>query len=213
MDRKYGVEPLLLDNIRIDCNEMMLYMYLPIYIEDLHDNIRVPERLKIFNSLIYSSIGNVQSMDIKYKYMYLTVKCRYVDRYNLANRPGWHSDGFGTDDINVIWCDNDPTVFSIQDFDLSDDHNLSMKEMTNQCNPINNKTYNSYDLLLLDQYVIHRSPIIEDAKIRTFFKLSFSNYRYNLIGNSHNYLFDYKWDMHQRQIERNHPIYEESDIS
>lgn len=33
------------------------------------------------------------------------------------------------------------------------------------------------------------------------------NNRYNLAGNSHNYLFDYKWDMHPRAKTRNDPAY------
>ena len=38
-------------------------------------------------------------------YMYLTVKRQYQSKSKLFNRPGYHSDGFLTDDINYIWSD------------------------------------------------------------------------------------------------------------
>lgn len=40
------------------------------------------------------------------------------------NRMGYHSDGFLTDDINYIWCDNNPTIFNISAFNLTLDENL-----------------------------------------------------------------------------------------
>ena len=40
---------------------------------------------------------------------------------------------------------------------------------------------------------------------RTFFKLSFSKDKYDLKGNSHNYLFDYNWEMRERKENRNIP--------
>jgi len=41
--------------------------------------------------------------------------------------------------------------------------------------------------------------------MRTFVKISFSKDKYDLIGNSHNYEMDYKWDMKERKEERNIP--------
>ena len=42
-------------------------------------------------------------------------------------------------------------------------------------------------------------------RARTFIKVSFSDQKYNLKGNTHNYLFDYEWDMIDRSVSRNDP--------
>lgn len=41
--------------------------------------------------------------------------------------------------------------------------------------------------------------------MRSFFKISVSTHRYDLLGNSHNYLLDYSWPMLDRQTLRNQP--------
>jgi hypothetical protein len=43
--------------------------------------------------------------------------------------------------------------------------------------------------------------------MRSFLKISLSHQKYNLVGNSHNYLFDYNWDLHDRDTLRNDPAY------
>jgi hypothetical protein len=41
--------------------------------------------------------------------------------------------------------------------------------------------------------------------MRRFVKVSLSSHRYNLIGNSHNHLLDYDWQMFPRDAARNDP--------
>jgi hypothetical protein len=41
--------------------------------------------------------------------------------------------------------------------------------------------------------------------MRAFLKVSISKDKYDLIGNSHNYLLDYDWQMKERKQERNIP--------
>jgi hypothetical protein len=103
-------------------------------------------------------------------YIYLTAKRLFVGPNCVGNRPGWHTDGFGTDDINYIWCDSLPTEFCVnQHFNLSDDHEASMRQMEDQAKPENIKTYPVGSLLRLDSAVVHRCarPVTEGYRITT----------------------------------------------
>jgi hypothetical protein len=121
------------------------------------------------------------------------------------NRMGWHSDGFLTDDINYIWCDKYPTIFNKSNFILSPDDTLSIQEMEMQADPLNDVTYNENQLIRLDQFNIHKVAPVKSGGMRTFLKVSISKDKYDLIGNSHNYLLNYDWKMKQRKEQRNIP--------
>lgn len=67
-------------------------------------------------------------------------------------------------------------------------------------------TYGDRVLMRLDSSVIHKaSEIPAPGGNRSSIKVSFSNERWNLSGNSHTYLFDYKWQMFGRAPIRNDP--------
>lgn len=206
---KYGTKPEVIDTFDINCKEMMFSMYLPIkLINSLW--IQVPRSMLVFKPLIEAVLLN-EMKNIENKYIYITAKNIYATPDNVGNRSGYHSDGFGTDDINYIWTNKFPTVFSIQDFDISQDCELSMKQMEEQAKIENEVTYPENTLLRLDQGVIHRTPTITEGGMRTFIKISISTEKYNLVGNAHNHLFDYEWKMFERSIVRNHPTNPEND--
>lgn len=203
---KYGTAPRIMGELNLEATEMCYAQYLPIGLaasEGQGDAIRIPENLAWVRPLIgYIAIEDKLDPNL---YLYLTVKRIFVSGSDCGNRPGWHSDGFGTDDINYIWCDRAPTEFAIQPFKLSDDCDKSMNEMEQQFSAGTEIVYPVKTLLRLDQFVIHRTPTYCEPGYRTFVKVSISKHRYNLKGNAHNYLFDYKWDMVERKVERNHP--------
>ena len=151
MERKYGKKPEVLGKFDIKCDEMMFYMYLPIKMKDSLW-IKVPPRLKLFQPLIDTMLNHEMGY-IENKYIYLTVKNIYVTSDNIGNRPGYHSDGFQTDDLNYIWCDKYPTVFSVQNFNISEDCDSSMKEMAAQARVENEIIFPEKTLTKLDQYV------------------------------------------------------------
>lgn len=203
---KYGQEPKVVGEFQTQASEMCFVQYLPIAfnIEDLNDDrVLIPKNLQWTSHLVFAAIDDCEIAD-RFHYVYLTVKHLYVTPSNMGNRPGWHSDGFGTDDINYIWCDKYPTEFCIQEFNITEDCETSLKEMEEQARVLNVKTYGENTLLRLDKYNIHRTPVIGEG-YRTFVKISISKNRYNLKGNAHNYLFDYDWDMVVRSDIRNHP--------
>ena len=120
---KYGGEPKIISNQPIDCKEMLFYMYLPIafpkFSMDFFE-IRLPKRLEVFRPLVEAAIEHektVSKTPLSDGFIYLTAKHIFATPDNVGNRAGYHSDGFGTDDINYIWANEYPTIFCIQDFD------------------------------------------------------------------------------------------------
>jgi hypothetical protein len=203
----YGNAPKDLGLIELEPSEMMCYLYLPIKMAG-DPKYRIPERLEYLQPLLgvmYHDLLANYGKGYMNNYVYLTAKTLYVEGTFSGNRPGWHADGYGSDgDLNYIWYDMNPTEFAVQDFvDIPDDDVKSMQEMERQVDPEKIANYPLRHLLRLDESVVHRvSPNIQ-AGMRTFIKLSVSKHQYNLKGNSHNYLFDYSWDLADRATQRN----------
>lgn len=202
----YGKKPDFLGLFNIQPKEYLYYQYLPIKLPN--GKIIIEERLKPFLYLIYTCEENFlidhTFSDYDNHYIYLTVKNLYQKNKCGFNREGWHSDGFLTKDINYIWSNRQPTIFNNSKFDISPCDERSIDEMFFQAKPENDFSYPINSLLKLDQYVIHRVGDIQEG-LRCFFKLSFSKDKYDLKGNSHNYLLDYNWEMRDRKLSRNIP--------
>jgi hypothetical protein len=205
---RYGSLPKPLGPYAVDNPEMMLYQYLPIKFADQR-YVKYEKRLKCFDQLIdhiccdFAMTFGQKAFDESY--IYITAKHMYVSPHQSFNRHGWHSDGFGTDDINYIWSDKFATVFNQSHFQLSKDEQHSMLQMAQQARESNIVIYDNGMLLRLDQFNIHRVARNEYGAFRTFLKVSFSKDRYDLQGNSHNDLLDYHWLMKPRQVQRNVP--------
>lgn len=204
MNKYYGAPPEILGDFHLECPEFMYYVYLPISIPD---DAAIPKNLMWTCPLIATAIDDYErTMEVADEmYVYITVKHMFIPAGTIPNRPGWHIDGFGTEDINYIWCNNTPTEFCVQEFNLSDDHDLSMKQMGMQARSENIVTYGVNKLLRLDNSVVHRVATAQESGVRTFVKVSISKEQYRLKGNSHNYLLDYNWEMLDRESTRNCP--------
>jgi len=204
---RYGELPKQLGDYTVECKEMFFYQYLPIklvgYTEPVYE-----ERLECYNHLVGAIccdfIGTYGLDRYVNSYAYLTAKYIFQALGCSFNRPGWHSDGFMTDDINYIWYNKDPTVFNSSEFVLTMDDELSLKQMAAYALPENNVVYPVNTLLRLDQFNIHRVGEATPG-LRNFLKVSFSKDKYDLIGNSHNYKLNYQWDMKPRKEQRNIP--------
>jgi hypothetical protein len=176
--------------------ELMFVQYMPVRMPGT--DVRIPPNLQCFKPLVDVS-GYYED-----EYVYLTAKHIFVTPDNPGNRPGWHIDGYGTTDINLIWYSSMPTEFCVQDFNLWEDHEGAMRDMEQQAKPENIKTYPPGSLLILTNKIVHRTAECKEGHYRTFVKISLSKDQYNLKGNAHNYLFDYSWNMVERGETRNH---------
>lgn len=215
MSKIYGTAPIEVAKIECNIEEMFFYQYLPIRImgHKYYLKFAIPDQLNIFWPLLWQIEQDFIKMNGEDEFyntnIYLTAKRLFVTSGCGLNRDGWHTDGFGSDDINYIWCDTHPMKYVTGKWNnISDDHNESLKQFqqigqsgvnTNWCEP--NTIYR------LDDTVIHaQDEYSGDPFIRTFVKVSFSKEKYNLKGNSHNYLLSYEWEMKDRNVERNHPV-------
>lgn len=211
-----GLLPKDLGLVDLAPSEMMFWMYLPISVPGSH-SFHLPDNLKQFGEIV-SLVKHNDPSGFFLRYAYLTVKTLWVEGSYIGNRPGWHIDGYGTEDVNYIWADRAPTEFIGSEsgclWNLSDDCDESMREMENigRRGPgygIPYKTYPDRHLLRLDNTVIHRSPVSFEPGMRSFVKVSLSHERYDLKGNSINHLLpETHWPLHERRAERNHPAKE-----
>lgn len=183
------------------CKELMYVLYMPIRLNN-ESEVVIPKSLEKYRNLVEMAL-NYEGANANGKYIYLTVKRLWVEPKRLGGRLGWHTDGFGTDDINYIWVDKYPTYFCNQEFILSTDHNLSMKQMNEQAKEENIVQYPECDVIRVDPRNVHKCPENIQPCWRAFARVSISDNKYNLIGNAHNYDLDYNWIMHPRVLERN----------
>jgi len=196
----YGMEPEVVGEFVTPECELAYVLYMPVRLKD--GPVSIPVNLYEYSPLVLAALKN-EGRNADGKYVYLTVKRLWVEPGCIGGRPGWHTDGFGTDDVNYIWCDFDPTEFCIQPFDLSDDHEVSMRQMEEQARAENIRTYEPLTILRLDARHVHRCPVNFTPKYRTFARVSISSDKYDMIGNAHNHELDYNWIMHPRGSVRN----------
>lgn len=197
----YGAEPKVIGEFDIQAKELMFVLYMPVRFP-FEASPTLPGHLKPYLPLVEAAI-TAEKQHGGNKIVYLTVKRLYVEPGSLGGRLGWHTDGFGTDDVNYIWCDKDPTEFCVQKFDLSDDHLVSMVQMEDQARPENIITHQPLELVRIDARHVHRCPETPVPGFRTFARVSFSDDRYDLEGNAHNHSLNYNWPMYRRDQERN----------
>lgn len=207
----YGALPVDLGLIDLSPSEMMFWLYCPIKLPGMQ-SVSVPDNL-----MQYRPIWEEARSDCADRwgdsYAYITAKTLWATPENPGNRPGWHSDGFMTDDLNYIWCDANPTVFFFNGHRhaFTADHNVSLAEMEELCEgqsaaAFDHRTYPVKHLLRLDQTVLHKVATEICAGVRTFIKISVSRHRYALRGNSINHEIAPNWAYADRQAERNCPI-------
>lgn len=185
---------------------------------------RLPERMWFLDTPLRIALLDAAAFEhLADPYVYITARRGFATPGNPLNRPGWHCDDFGGTDLNYIWSDIYPTRLLRSDYPIAlpDDDVTSMDAMaayerrwdaagmegeTNRKGRAWIEDAPTNRLLRLSPYVIHDTPVIPaPGGMRSFFKISVSSHRYNLLGNSHNYLLDYDWPMHDRQAIRNQP--------
>jgi len=207
MKVNYNKRPVSLGIMEACPEEYFSYTYLPIKLRD-STGLAVGERLRVFDGIIgrvaCDYVGTFGLDNYVNSYMYITAKHAWQKKGSGFNRAGWHSDGFMSDDISYIWSNKQPTIFNDGDFFLTQDDEESMVEMGQQAQQKNNFCFPNNSIIRMDQFSIHRTGEYEEG-VRAFIKIVFSKDKFDLQGNSHNYLLDYNWDMRPRRSSRNIP--------
>ena len=215
--------------------EFMHYLYLPVRIP--YDDITsggpfaLPPRLEFLMPTIWRVLEDAQEAadHLDDPYVYVTARRGFATPGNPLNRPGWHCDDFGGTDLNYTWCDRYPTriLRATDPLSISESDADSMQDMAWWANLAETGTHLDPSnpglwieevplntVMRLTPQVVHDTPLIPDpGGMRSFFKISVSTHRYDLIGNSHNYLLDYDWPMVSRESLRNQPSGSNRDYS
>lgn len=205
---KYGALPKDMGIFYPSPFEMFFYQDMPIKMAS-ETTITMEDRLRPFDRIVGAAccdfVGHRGLDEFVTSYVYISAKRMFVSKDSGFNRPGWHTDGFGSDDINYVWSDRFPTVFNTSDFNLPEDDSTSMKAMEDQADPENDFQFPEFHLLRLDQFCVHKVAEVTSPCIRAFVKVSISRSKYDLAGNTHNHLLDYDWPLRERHLTRNVP--------
>ncbi len=206
MTEIYGAPPIDLGLIDISPKEMMFWLYCPVKLPG-QDQYTVPRNLKKFEPILEAIAYDAGFARFIDSYVYITAKTLFVTADNPGNRPGWHSDGFMTDDLNYVWSDTNGTMFWEPRSRVSfvQDHMASLAEMHEAAEVGPHHVYPDKHLLRLDQSVIHRVADVHTPRVRSFVKISVSRDRYDLVGNSINHELAPDWQYAERAEERNAP--------
>lgn len=199
-----GLPEFIASDIHLNAQEVAYYLYMPISVPG-QGLLALPPQLEPYEPLI-NIVMLDEPMRFKEEYAYITIKRMIVGPGISVNRPGWHADGFGTDDLNYVWSDSVPTVFSTSRFEVDDDHIRSLEQFEEQAREQDNFTFPNNSLLKLTSQNVHRVNVANREHMRTFVKISISKNKFNLAGNSRNYAAPgLDWKMYNRSAVRNDP--------
>lgn len=210
-----GTKPETISRLEVSNKEFMLWQYVPIKLAGDSYEV-IPPNLKWAEPIIERAIQDYEQTQRGTfdHYIYVTAKSMWVNADSPGNRPGWHIDGFMTEDTNYIWSDCNPTEFwwdpdNIDNILIYEDHQKSMFQMEVLADsyPQWITQFEEKTLLRLDSGCIHRVAPDAPAGFRNFVKVSFSRERYLAEGNSINHKLDYDWtkSLVPRTEERNCP--------
>jgi hypothetical protein len=176
---------------------------------------RVPKELNHLDEAISKIISfeHLINPNISEYFAYLTVDQGRIPSNSFQRKPGCHVDGFQGARIkrkrpinrSYIIYDEVPTVFYPQEFrtdhlnEETDNFFLSFDEQADERMAI---TFDPYKILLMNAYTVHRADRVNYEIDRTFFRLSFDTLVFDRYGNTHNPMFDYKWDMVTRDTQK-----------
>lgn len=138
---------------------------------------------------------------------YITVDCKDVQPGEQQRHGGLHVDGFQGERIeektkitrNYVVTTNGGTRFYPQRFIVAD--------------PAKFNVFQGFDLQaesfiiaqegvvhFMDAYCVHESGIVDRAGMRTFLRVTYDLKKFDRLGNTHNSMLDYDWDMVARSV-------------
>jgi hypothetical protein len=174
---------------------------------------RLPKEVDQFDDVISMMISFEHKINpfVNQYYAYLTVDQMEVDAGKTQRVAGAHCDGFQGAKVKYkrpgnrqyIAFDNTSPTFYAQEFktahldEKTDNFFLSFDEQADDTAAI---TFDPYTVVLCGAYTVHKSSVQEKREHRTFVRLIYDTRVFNRFGNTHNPLFDYKWDMTEQPI-------------
>ena len=194
---------------------------LPIKFPDL-PKYRLPRALAQFAPTIQRIIDvehQINSLHGEY-FAYLTIDQSLVQPERLHREAPCHVDGFQGArwqpkcKINHSYTVSDllPTAYYVQPFDFTGldearhDYFWEMNAQVADTAEAHRWQPAEAEITLMNAYCVHRGVEATQPTLRTWLRLSFEERRriFDRLGNAHNPLFDYAWEMVERDIEQLH---------
>lgn len=176
-------------------------------------NYRVPRELAGFIGDI-DRIADYDSLLMRgdtSRYCYLTVDFGTVPAGKTPRNGGCHVDGFQGEriqpkvpiDHTYIAVSAVPTVFYKQTWDvggLDPKHDNFFHAFDQQANPSAERMIDPNAIYLMDAYSVHKCSVPTEATFRIFLRMAYSVRQFDRLGNTHNPMFDYQWNMVPRAL-------------
>ena len=177
-------------------------------------NYRIPHECRQFVEVIMQIVNCEVTINplTDLFYAYLTVDQDPVKKGFTQRKPGLHVDGFQgvriqpklPIDHSYIVSDRYPTVFYTHGFDVEhldeSAHNFFL-EFDEQAQEEITWKPQPFQICLINAYQVHRSDYAIKNSDRTFVRLSYTLRQFDRLGNTHNPLFDYDWEMVPRDMQ------------
>lgn len=142
-------------------------------------------------------------------YTYITVDSSWVEEGKPQRRSGLHVDGFQGARVvdktkvtrNYVATSNGGTIFYPQLFnaDFDDSKYDIFKGFDAQAQTPLVAPENA--VLFMDAYTVHESGYASRSGWRTFLRVTFDWKKFDRLGNTHNSMLDYDWDMAERNVQ------------
>ena len=178
-------------------------------------NVRLPtELLPIMPEIV--TVLDYEAAHNKYfdeYYAYITTDYSFVKAGGTQRKAGCHVDGYQgarttkNERINrsYVYSSGDTTEFFLQRFPIS--HiNDSRYNVFHYFDKIADEAFiwrpKEWEIVLMNVYNVHRAPIAKEDGYRFFFRLSFDTRKFDRLGNTHNPMFNYEWDMVARNTQK-----------
>jgi len=144
-------------------------------------------------------------------FAYLTIDQGVVRAGEMQRKEGCHVDGFQGARVakkvkinrSYVVSDAVPTVFHEQPFmveKLDEERDNFFLEFDLQAELAQERRFSPYSIMCMDAYTVHKADIAPITLHRTFLRLSYSVRVFDRLGNAHNGMFDYSWEMMARDI-------------
>lgn len=194
---------------------------MPVKMPDLEE-VRIPRALAQFAPTVQRIVDYEHQVNPHHAeyFAYLTIDQRWVAPGSLHREAPCHVDGFQgarwspkcRTNHSYTVSDLLPTAYYIQPFALErldetqHDFFWEMNAIVADTNEAHRWQPREAELTLMDCYTVHRGVENDTSEpvFRTWLRLSFEERRrvFDRLGNAHNPLFDYEWEMVERDIEQ-----------
>lgn len=180
-------------------------------------DVRLPHELASFAHVVQRIVDIERFLNVDYEkyYAYLSIHQGMVNPGDRQRETPYHVDGFQgprwtekhpanhsyllTDDLPTVFY---PVGFPLDDIDPNfDDIYAEFARRIDGDPRVETWMPKPLEIMLMDCYCVHRGQRALQPTFRTWLRISWETRIFDRLGNAHNPLFDYRWDMVARDTD------------